>query len=81
MSKEGEFWSYEHVMSLFCIIGAMIMTFVALFIPPQGIIDNSVLILVAEVLVFAASIMGIKTTSLSVIKDIAQLKSEKSVKS
>lgn len=35
------------------------MTFVSLFIPPQGVIDTSVLILTGEVLVFVGALVGI----------------------
>ena len=38
---------------------AIIISFVALLLPPQGVIDPSVLWVVAQALLFAASVLGI----------------------
>lgn len=40
-------------------IAAIIIGFLALWMPPLGVIDNSVLWFVAQLLVFTASILGI----------------------
>jgi hypothetical protein len=40
------------------VVGSAI-AIIALFIPPQGEIDTSVLILVAQILVFAATLLGV----------------------
>lgn len=36
------------------------MSVAGLFLPPLGVIDNSILILIAQILVFVASIMGLR---------------------
>lgn len=47
------------IMSYIAFISAIIVGFIALFIPPKGIIDNSVLWFIAQLLLFTASILGI----------------------
>lgn len=37
---------------------AVVLSSVALMLPPQGVIDSSVLILIAQVLVLVATILG-----------------------
>lgn len=37
---------------------AVVLSAVALMLPPQGVIDSSVLILIAQVLVLVATILG-----------------------
>lgn len=39
-----------------CLLMAIIISFVALFLPPQGIIDSSVLWLIAQALIFVSSL-------------------------
>lgn len=39
-----------------CLIMAIIISFVALFLPPTGIIDSSVLWLIAQALLFTSSL-------------------------
>ena len=39
-------------------IAAIILGFIALFLPPQGIIDTSVLWFIAQLLVFTSNIFG-----------------------
>ena len=38
---------------------AIVISFIALFMPPPGIIDASVLWIVAQALLFAASVLGL----------------------
>lgn len=42
--------------SFFC---SIIIGFIAMFMPPMGIIDNSILWFVAQLLLFTSSIIGI----------------------
>lgn len=42
-----------------CIIGAMTMSFLAMYIVPTGEIHQSILWLIAQVLVFSGSLLGI----------------------
>lgn len=39
-----------------CLLMAIIISFIALFLPPQGIIDSSVLWLIAQALIFVSSL-------------------------
>ena len=49
----------KSIMSIFAFIAALIIGFVALFLPPIGIIDQSVLWFTAQLLVFTSGILGI----------------------
>lgn len=46
-------------LSIASFIAAIVIGFIALFIPPVGIIDTSVLWFVAQLLVFTSGILGI----------------------
>lgn len=45
--------------AIFCVSAAIIIAFTALFIPPVGVIDSTVLWFIAQALLFSASIIGI----------------------
>lgn len=47
------------IIAYICLVAAIIIGFIALFIPPQGIIDSSVLWFSAQLLLFTASILGL----------------------
>lgn len=47
------------VIALCSVFAAIAIAFCALYIPPVGIIDSSVLWFIAQTLLFAASIIGI----------------------
>ena len=49
----------KSIMSIVAFIAALIIGFVALFLPPIGIIDQSVLWFTAQLLVFTSGILGI----------------------
>lgn len=49
----------KHLMSIVAFVAAIIVGFMALWIPPAGIIDPSVLWWTAQLLVFTAGILGI----------------------
>lgn len=42
-----------------CIFWAFLMSVAGLILPPLGVIDNSLLILIAQLLVFIASLLGL----------------------
>lgn len=42
-----------------CICWAFLMSIAGLILPPLGVIDNSLLILIAQLLVFIASLLGL----------------------
>lgn len=42
-----------------CICWAILMSIAGLILPPLGVIDNSLLILIAQLLVFIASLLGL----------------------
>lgn len=48
----------KNSLALISFISAIVIGFVALFLPPQGIIDTSVLWFVAQLLVFTSNILG-----------------------
>lgn len=47
-----------------CIAWAVVLSFLALILPPLGVIDTSVLILIAQVLLLVASCVRVKMPSL-----------------
>lgn len=47
------------MMAISCITAAIAIAFVALFIPPQGIIDASVLWFTAQLFLFVAAVFGV----------------------
>lgn len=50
----------KNIISVVCMLSAIAIAFVALYCPPVGIIDTSVLWFTAQLMVFVASIIGIK---------------------
>ena len=50
------------VISIVAFISAIVLGFIALFLPPTGIIDNSVLWFTAQLLVFVCSLLGVDLT-------------------
>lgn len=70
--------TFEQILSGVCIFGAILISFLALLLPPQGVIHYSVLILIGEVLFFVGAVLGIKSSVLSQIaqinKKIAEIK-------
>lgn len=67
---------FEQILSAVCILGAIIISFAALFIPPAGVIHYSVLILIGEVLFFVGAVLGIKSSVLSQIGELNKKISE-----
>lgn len=50
------------VISIVAFISAIVLGFIALFLPPTGIIDSSVLWFTAQLLVFVCSLLGVNLT-------------------
>lgn len=48
----------KKVIAVLSFIAALVIGFIALFLPPQGIIDTSVLWFIAQLLVFTSNIFG-----------------------
>lgn len=49
----------KYLYSFLAFVVSIIVGFFAIFIPPQGVIDNSVLWYIAQLLLFTANILGI----------------------
>lgn len=47
------------IVSVISFVSSIVIGFIALFIPPIGVIDTSVLWFVAQLLLFTSSILGI----------------------
>lgn len=47
------------IVSVISFVSSIVIGFIALFIPPTGVIDTSVLWFVAQLLLFTSSILGI----------------------
>jgi hypothetical protein len=52
--------SIKSYIAIFCVICAMVCAFIALYIPPQGIIHSSVLWFIAQTLLFVGSLLGVE---------------------
>ena len=46
-------------LAIACTISAVVIGFIAIFIPPHGIIDSSVLWFTSQLLIFTATLLGI----------------------
>ena len=51
---------YKFNLAVIAMLSAILISFIALFIPPHGIIDSSVLWFTAQLLVFTATLLGLK---------------------
>lgn len=49
----------KFLMGILCLVCGIVLSFIALLLPPQGVIDHSVLILIGEVLTFVGAIWNI----------------------
>lgn len=49
----------KHIISIVAFLAAVVIGFIALFMPPTGVIDASVLWFTAQLLVFVSGILGI----------------------
>lgn len=46
-------------LSIICTLSAIVLGIIAMFLPPTGIIDSSVLWFTAQLLIFVAALLGI----------------------
>ena len=46
-------------LAIACTVSAVVIGFIALFVPPHGIIDSSVLWFTSQLLIFTATLLGI----------------------
>lgn len=58
----------EKVCAIISLVAALILSFVALFLPPRGVIDSSACMLIAQLLIYSASIMGVRLCILDFLK-------------
>ncbi len=64
------------LISILAFLSAVVIGFIALFIPPAGIIDASVLWFTAQLLVFVSGLLGINL-SIDNLKQVAQVNKKK----
>ena len=67
----------QYFLCVFCIVGAMVMSFLAMYTDPTGEIHESVLWLIAQVLVFCGSLMGINTLNNIQLRKIGSMSRNK----
>jgi len=60
----------KEMISIVAFISAIVIGFIALFIPPSGIIDASVLWFTAQLLVFTSSLLGVNLSIDALKKNI-----------
>ena len=48
----------KYALSIIAFVASVVIGFIALFIPPQGVIDASVLWFTAQLLVFVSGLLG-----------------------
>ena len=66
----------KSIISVIAFLAAVTIGFIALFIPPTGIIDASVLWFTAQLLVFISGLLGINL-SIDNLKQVAQVNKKK----
>lgn len=67
----------QYFLCVFCIVGAMVMSFLAMYTDPTGEIHQSILWLIAQVLVFCGSLMGINTLNNIQLRKIGSMSRNK----
>ena len=60
----------KFAMSVVLLIAGIVMAFVSLYLPPQGVIDSSVLMLIGETFTFIGAVWGISSYTGVQIKKI-----------
>lgn len=55
-------WSVKEILSAVALIVAGIIAVWAMLLPPQGEVDQSILITIAQFLVFAATLLGVDSS-------------------
>ena len=64
----------KNIIAIVSFLAAIVIGFIAMFLPPSGVIDTSVLWFIAQLLVFTSNIFGF---NLDVFKPNADLQSSK----
>lgn len=64
---------YQEILGFVCVLAAIVMTFISLFLPPPGEIHTSVLVLVGEVLCFVGALVGINAAASNNIRKITEI--------
>lgn len=65
----------RRILAPLSLIASITITIIALFMPPEGIIDSSVLYVVAQLLLYSAGVLGINIKIINYPKQ--QIKNEK----
>lgn len=68
-------WTVKEILAFAALVVASFLALWALIIPPEGVIDKSVLLAVAQFLVFSATMVGVKLAIDKMI-EVARTKSE-----
>ena len=55
-------WTVKEILSALSLIVASIIAIWAMLLPPQGEVDQSILITIAQFLVFAATLLGVDSS-------------------
>ena len=55
-------WSVKEILSAVALIVASIIAIWAMLLPPQGEVDQSILITIAQFLVFVATLLGVDSS-------------------
>lgn len=61
-------WSVKEILSAVALIVAGIIAVWAMLLPPQGEVDQSILITIAQFLVFAATLLGVDSRLERILK-------------
>ena len=59
MNIEDKTWMIKSSISILAFIAGVVIGFIALFLPPTGIIHNSVLWFIAQMLVMTGTLLGV----------------------
>ena len=55
-------WTVKEILSAVALLVASIIAIWAMLLPPQGEVDQSILITIAQFLVFAATLLGVDSS-------------------
>ena len=69
-------WTVKEILSAVALIVAGIIAVWAMLLPPQGEVDQSILITIAQFLVFAATLLGVDSRLERIIQKMRKWKME-----
>ena len=58
----SKMWTVKEILSAVALLVASIIAVWAMLLPPQGEVDQSILITIAQFLVFAATLLGVDSS-------------------